>query len=180
MDWQDMVLVGRVTKTHGLRGDVMVHPETDFVSDRFRVGATMWTRASGGDEQLTIRTVRLQNGRPVVGFEGILSIDSAARLAGQELRVSESSLQPLAPGRYYEHQFVGCAVETVSGDTVGVVERVDSGVGGSRLVVQGARGEVLIPLAECICREIDMGARRIMVDPPDGLLELNEPKRSRR
>ena len=48
------------------------------------------------------------------------------------------------------------------------------------MVVQGARGEILIPLAEHICREIDLGARRIRIDPPDGLLELNEPKRSRR
>ena len=96
------------------------------------------------------------------------------------MRVPEAALQPLTPGRYYEHQLVGCAVETVDGDQVGVVGRVDSGVGGSRLVVQGERGEVLIPLAEYVCRDIDMAARRIRIDPPDGLLELNEPKRSRR
>jgi 16S rRNA processing protein RimM len=180
MNWDDMVLVGRVARTHGLRGDVIVHPETDFVAERFRVGATMWTRASGRDEEVTIVAVRLQNGRPVVAFEGFSSIDAAARLAGQELRVPEAALQPLTPGRYYEHQLVGCAVETVDGDQVGVVGRVDSGVGGSRLVVEGARGEVLIPLAEYVCRDIDTAARRIRIDPPDGLLELNEPKRSRR
>ena len=180
MNWDDMVLVGRVARTHGLRGDVIVHPETDFVAERFRVGATMWTRAAGGDEQLTIVAARLQNGRPVVAFEGFSSIDAVARLAGQELRISEASLQPLTPGRYYEYQLVGCAVETVGGDEVGVVGRVDSGVGGSRLVVEGPRGQVLIPLAEYICREIDMVARRIRIDPPDGLLELNESKRSRR
>jgi 16S rRNA processing protein RimM len=89
-------------------------------------------------------------------------------------------LQPLAPGRYYEHELIGCVVETVGGNEVGVVGRVDSSVGGSRLVVEGARGEVLIPLAEYICREIDTATRRIRIDPPDGLLELNEPKRSRR
>ena len=101
-------------------------------------------------------------------------------VAGQELRVSESSLQPLAPGQYYEHELTGCVVETVGGDEVGIVGRVESGVGGSRLVVEGARGEVLIPLAEYICREIDTTTRRIRIDPPDGLLELNESKRSRR
>jgi 16S rRNA processing protein RimM len=180
MNWDDMVLVGRVARTHGLRGDVIVHPETDFVAERFHVGATMWTRSGGHDEQLTVGAMRLQNGRPVVGFEGFSSIDSAARLAGQELRVSEASLQPLAPGRYYEHELIGCVVETVGGNEVGVVGRVDSSVGGSRLVVEGARGEVLIPLAEYICREIDTATRRIRIDPPDGLLELNEPKRSRR
>jgi len=180
MNWDDMVLVGRVARTHGLRGDVIVHPETDFVKERFHVGAAMWTRSGDHEEQLTVSAMRLQNGRPVVSFEGVSGIDAAARLAGQELRVSEASLQPLAPGRYYEHELIGCVVETVGGDEVGVVGRVDSGVGGSRLVVQGARGEVLIPLAEYICREIDMATRRIRIDPPEGLLELNEPKRSRR
>ena len=131
-------------------------------------------------EPLTIRAMRVQNGRPVVAFAGLSSIDAVGRLTGQELRVPEALLQPLTSGRYYEHQLVGCAVETVGGDNVGVVGRVDRGAGGSQLVVQGARGEILIPLAEHICRDIDMGARRIRIDPPDGLLELNEPKRSRR
>ena len=63
MNWDDMVLVGRVARTHGLRGDVIVHPETDFVEERFHVGATMWTRSGGHDEQLTVGAMRLQNGR---------------------------------------------------------------------------------------------------------------------
>ena len=70
----------------------------------------------------------------------------------------EETLQPLEPGAYYEHQLVGCAVETAGGDAVGTVVRVDGGAGGSRLVVDGARGEVLIPLAVDICVEIDVAA----------------------
>jgi 16S rRNA processing protein RimM len=169
-----MAVVGRVARPHGLRGDVVVNPETDFVAERFRPGATVWTRAGGREEELTIASARMQNGRPVVGFEGLSSIDAVERLAGVELRVPEASLQPLEPGRYYEHQLVGCSVETAAGATVGSVVRVESGVGGSRLVVEGARGEVLVPLAVDICVEIDVGARRIRIAPPEGLLELNE------
>jgi 16S rRNA processing protein RimM len=180
MNWDDMVLVGRVARTHGLRGDVIVSPETDFVTERFRPGATMWMRTAAGDEQLTVKAVRLQNGRPVVTFEGFTSIDSAGRLTGQELRVPEESLQTLGPGQYYEHQLAGCSVVTVGGELVGVVERVESGAGATRLVVQGERGEVLVPLVEHICLEIDVEGRRIRVDPPEGLLELNESKRSPR
>ena len=61
-----------------------------------------------------------------------------------------------------------------TGTRVGEVSRVDGGAGGSLLAVSGTRGEVLIPLARHICVEIDVAARRIRVDPPDGLLELNE------
>ena len=178
VDWDDMAVVGRVARPHGLRGDVVVNPETDFIAERFRPGATVWTRAAGREEQLTIASARVQNGKPVVGFEGLSSIEAVERLAGLELRVPEESLQPLEAGRYYEHQLVGCSVETADGARVGTVARVDGGAGGSRLVVEGARGEILIPLAVDICVEIDIARRRIRIEPPEGLLALNETRRA--
>jgi 16S rRNA processing protein RimM len=172
-----MVLVGRIARPHGIRGQVIVNPETDFVEARFSVGATFWTRSSRGDEQLTVATSRLQNGRPVVAFEGFSSIEDVERLAGLDLRVSENELQPLGPGVYYHHQLVGCGVETVAGERVGEVVRVEGGAAGSLLVVNGSRGEILIPLVTAVCVAVDIVNRRIRIDPPDGLLELNEARR---
>ena len=77
-----MVLVGRVARPHGLRGQVVVTPETDFVEERFRTGATFWTRSDRGDETLTVSSARVQNGRPVIGFEGFATIEDVERLAG--------------------------------------------------------------------------------------------------
>jgi 16S rRNA processing protein RimM len=177
MNWDDMVLVGRIARPHGVRGQVIVNAETDFVDDRFVSGATMWVRTDQGDESLTIASARVQNGRPVIGFEGFSSIEDVERLAGLELRIPEDSLQVLGEGAYYQHQLVGCAVETVGGLRIGEVIRVDGGAGGSLLAVRGAQGEVLIPFAQQICVEIDVAGRRIRIDPPDGLLELNEKGR---
>jgi 16S rRNA processing protein RimM len=174
VDWDAMVVVGRVGKPHGLRGHVTVHAETDFIEERFQPGAVVWTRIGARQRRLTIASARMQGVRPVVSFEGILSIDGVQPLAGLELRVPESSLRPLQPGRYYDHQLVGCAVATMQDEEVGTVTRVESGPAGSRLVVNGARGEVLIPFAQAICVEVDVAARRIRVDPPEGLLEVNE------
>jgi 16S rRNA processing protein RimM len=153
---------------------VVVNPETDFVDERFRVGATLHTRGAEREDTLTISTARIQGGRPVIGFEGFARIEDAERLAGQELRVPEEALQALEPGRYYHHQLVGCVVETRDGDRVGQVERVEGGAGGSRLVVSGGRGEILVPLATEICIDVDVPAKRIRIDPPEGLLDLNE------
>jgi 16S rRNA processing protein RimM len=178
--WDDMALVGRIAKPHGLRGDVMVNPETDFVEERFAVGATLWTKSDRGQEALTIAAVRVHNGRPVVGFDGFSRIEDVERLAGLELRVPEDALQPLGEHTYYRHQLVGCAVETTSGERIGDVTRVDGGLGGSLLVVDGSRGEVLVPLTLAICVEIDVEARRIRVEPPEGLIELNETGSSRK
>jgi 16S rRNA processing protein RimM len=180
LEWDAMILVGRIARPHGIRGQVVVNPETDFVEERFSPGATFWTRASGGPEQLTVTSARVQNGRPVVAFEGFASIDDVERLAGLELRVPEEALTPLEAGTYYHHQLVGCVVQTAAGDRVGEVVRVDGGSGGSLLVVDGSRGEVLIPLATDICVDVDVRGRQITIEPPAGLLELNETKRSTR
>ncbi len=174
-DWDEMALVGRIAKPHGLRGDVVVNPETDFVEERFTVGATFRTRSDRGEETLTIASARVQNGRPVVGFEGVSRVEDAERLAGLELRIPEAELQPLAEHTYYQHQLVGCVMETTTGERVGEVARVEGGTGVSVLVVNGDRGEILVPLTRAICVEIDVAAKRIRIEPPEGLIELNEP-----
>jgi 16S rRNA processing protein RimM len=168
-----MVLVGRVSRPHGIRGHVLVAPETDFVEERFRPGAEVWTRSARGDELLTVASMRVQNGRPVIGFEGFDTIEDVERLAGSELRVPESALQELEAGTYYLHQLVGCVVDTTDGRRVGEVTRVEGGVGASLLTVSGPGGDVLIPFVEDICVEVDVAGRRIRIDPPEGLLELN-------
>ena len=172
--WDDMVLVGRIARPHGVRGEVIINPDTDFVEDRFASGATLWTRSEYGDEPLTITSARVQNGRPVVGLAGFSKIEDVERLAGLELRVPEEALRALGDNVYYQHQLAGCAVETTTGAAVGTVTRVDGGPGSSVLAVAGPRGEILIPFTLAICVEIDVAGRRIRVDPPEGLLELNE------
>jgi 16S rRNA processing protein RimM len=172
--WDDMVLVGTVARPHGLRGQVAVNATTDFPEERFAAGATLWTKLEGAVTALRVESVRFQSGRPVVGFADRTSIDAVESLAGCELRIPEGELQPLAEGVYYHHQLVGCVV--MAGERrVGTVTKVEGGAGGSLLVVQGDRGEVLIPMAAHICVAIDVAARRIDVAPPEGLLELNVP-----
>jgi len=174
--WDELVLVGRIARPHGIRGQVFVNPETDFVDERFAVGEVLRTRSDRGEELLTIASMRVQNGRPVIGFAGFERIEDVERLVGLELRVDAASLPPLDAGRYYHHQLIGCEVRSVGGEVVGTVARVEGGAAGSLLVIDGRRGEILIPLAVDICREVDVERRRITIEAPEGLLELNEKK----
>ena len=82
--WDDMVLVGRVSRPHGVHGHVIVTPDTDFVEDRFVGGATMWVRSDRGDEALRITSARVQNGRPVIAFEVVQEV-RADRVANDVL-----------------------------------------------------------------------------------------------
>jgi 16S rRNA processing protein RimM len=174
MVWEDMATVGRIARAHGNKGQVIVNLDTDFPEQRFRPGAELFVQRDGRTERITITTVRFQQGRPVLAVNGVDTMNGAEALAGLELRVPRETLAPLPPGTYYHHDLVGCLVETIDGAVVGDVAAVEESAGGSRLVVNGARGEVLIPLVAEICRMIDVAAKRIVVAPPVGLLELNE------
>lgn len=180
--WDDCIVVARVSRPHGLRGDVVLHPETDFLEERFRPGDRFFVLEGARIGVMTLRAARFQRGRPIVGFEGIDTIEAAEVLAGRELRIDPSALVPLPDGVYYHHDLVGCRVETMDGADVGVVTRVDGGGVATRLVVDGATGEQLIPLAVDICRTIDTEGRRIRIEAPDGLLDLNvgRSRRARR
>ena len=174
MNWDAMAVVGRIARAHGIRGQVIVTLETDFPEARFRPGATLFTTRGGEVKALLITTARFQNGRPVIGLEGVETMNGAEELAGLELRVPMEELAPLPDGTFYHHDLVGCQVVTSGGKKVGTVDRVEGTFGGSWLVVAGASGEVLIPLANEICRTIDVAGKRIVIEPPAGLLDLNE------
>jgi 16S rRNA processing protein RimM len=172
-EWDALVTVGRIVRPHGNQGRVVVAAETDFAADRFRPGAEMWWRRNDRTARATILESRPHDGRWVVRFEGVESIDAAEALRDVELRVPADTLRPLGPQQYYVHDLVGCQVETMDGTIVGSVDRVEFGTGTPNLVVTGRTGEVFVPLAEAICRRVDPAARRIVIDPPAGLLELN-------
>ena len=74
---------------------------------------------------------------------------------------------------FYRHDLIGCRVATTRGETIGIVSDVEGTMSGSRLVVEGPDGEVLIPLAAEICTTIDPASKRIVIDPPDGLIDAN-------
>jgi 16S rRNA processing protein RimM len=173
LKWEEMAAVGRIARAHGNRGQVIVNPETDFPDERFRPGAEVFVSLDGSVQALTLTSVRFQHDRPVVGIAGVETMNQAEALAGQELRVPVDRLTRLPAGTFYRHDLIGCRVETSAGELVGTVSNVEGTMAGSRLVVAGTGGELLIPLATAICTRIDPAEKRIVIDPPDGLLELN-------
>src|SRR5262245_15702186 len=145
MRWDEMVTVGRIARAHGLRGQVIVDPDTDFPGERFQPGTELFVERNGSVDAFRIATVRFQRERPVIGFADVASIDDAQKLAGRELRVPADRLAALPGGSFYRHDLIGCVVETLAGERVGEVGGVEGTMGSSRLVVDGPRGEVLIP-----------------------------------
>jgi 16S rRNA processing protein RimM len=166
-----MALVGRIARARQ-PGQVIVNLDTDFPGERFRPGAELFTMRGGVVTPLTLTTVRFQSERPVIGLSGIETIEAAESLAGLELRIPAEQLAALPPGAFYHHDLVGCRVETRTGAAVGMVEAVEGTAEASRLVVAGAAGEIRSRWRRISARRSTY-ARRIVIDPPAGLLDLN-------
>jgi 16S rRNA processing protein RimM len=131
--------------------------------------------APGASESLELESVWAHRGQLVFKFRGIDSITDAERLEGAEVRVPREQRASLPSGEYYQSDLIGCAVlDRATGDSIGTVEAFQE-LGAPVLEVSGAAGNepLLIPFARAICVEIDIEGRRIVVDLPAGLKELN-------
>jgi 16S rRNA processing protein RimM len=171
----DLLLVGTIARAHGLRGGVIVNPVTDFAAERFRMGETVLVGPLAEPPSGVPRRIleaRFHQGRPVIRLEGIESITDAEGLAGQALHMPASALGSLPERTYYRHDLVGCEVRDTTGASIGRVTRVEGTLDRSYLVVPRQGGEAMIPMVDGICVSVDIAARQVVVDPPEGLLEL--------
>ena len=179
VDWASMLLVGKVVRPHGLRGLMVVEIETDFAGERFAPGAVVWRQgtASAAPAGLTVTESRPHGRRWLIGVEGVTSVEGAGVFRGIELRIPEDARKSLPPNEYYLHDLIGCDVRTVGGEAVGRVQTVYTGTANALLGVDREGAEVLVPLVHSMCPEIDVAGKRIVVDPPEGLLDVNRPVR---
>ena len=169
-----MVSVGRIARAHGNQGRVIVDPDSDFVDERFRPGKHLYVCRDGELDRLSIRDVRFHQHRPILGFDEVGTMTEAEALAALDLRIPEESLGTLPDGSFYHHELIGCRVRTLGGTTVGTVSSVEGTAGLYRLVVRSGAAEIQIPMVSPICVRVDPEARQITINPPNGLLGLNQ------
>jgi 16S rRNA processing protein RimM len=113
-------------------------------------------------------------GREVLKFSGIDTISSAETLIGCWVSIPAEKAVPLPQGVYFDHELIGCAVQDARGTRFGVVRDVLHFAGNSLLVVTDSNREQLIPIAESICTRISVEEKSIIVDPPEGLMDLDK------
>ena len=171
------LLVARIGKPHGLRGEVTVQLHTDDPETRFATGSVLTTEASAGSgvpRELTVRSARSHRGIWLIGFEEIPDRTGAESLRGTRLVVDASLGLPDDDDEgWYESELMGLSAVTVDGVTVGTVGGLETGAAQDLLVVRLAGGgEALVPFVEAIVPEVDVQGGRIVLNPPPGLLEL--------
>ncbi len=177
----DRVTVARVLRPHGRRGEVAAEILTDFPERLTRLkSAELWNEKTAAAKRVSIRRCWLSHsrgGQAIFHFENSDSISDAEKLVGLEVQIPLAERVRLPPASYYVTDLIGCEVFEKNGALVGLVRDVQfTGEGAARnpiLVVDSARGELLIPLAQEICERVDLQARRIEVVLPEGLRDLN-------
>ena len=168
------VVVGRVAKAHGISGELAVDPHTDEPDARFAVDAVVRAKLRDGTRRpLTVASTRQHNDRLLVRFAEVLTRDVAETLRGALLLVDVADLPPTAdPDEFYPHELEGLAAVLPDGTALGTVAEVAYGPGGDLLVLNLPEGrEVLVPFVRAIVPEVDIAGGRVVVDPPEGLLE---------
>jgi 16S rRNA processing protein RimM len=168
-----LVVIGEIVRPHGLRGEVRVTPLTDEPRRFERVTeCVLWDATRDERETRRIATARRHGDAVVVAVAGCETPEAAQALVGRLLAVPEADALPLPEGRFYPWQLEGARVVTERGDAVGEVAGVERGAGQEWWVVRGAGREHWIPAVADIVVDVDLAARRVVIRPPEGLLEL--------
>ncbi|WP_405722590.1 ribosome maturation factor RimM [Streptomyces sp. NBC_01537] len=166
------LVVGRIGRAHGIKGEVTVEVRTDEPEQRLGPGAVLATDpASAGP--LTIETGRVHSGRLLLRFEGVKDRTAAEGLRNTLLiaEVDPAEL-PEDPEEFYDHQLMDLDVVLADGTAVGRISEISHLPYQDLLVVKRPDGsEVMIPFVEEIVPEIDLEEQRAVINPPPGLLD---------
>ena len=162
------LVVGRIGRAHGVLGEATIDVQTDDPDLRFKVGSKL-TLDSG--QELTIKSSRWHNQILLLGFEGVDDRNQIEALRDQ-LISSQVDLSALAPGEYHYQQLIGCQVYLQNNDLVGQVSEVVKLPGQDLLSVDKNGSQVLIPMVKQIIISIDVLEKKIVVNPPEGLLDV--------
>jgi 16S rRNA processing protein RimM len=168
------LVVGRISRPHGVRGELVIDVRTDDPDLRLAVGAVLATEPAAAGP-LTVARTRWHSGRLLVTFKGIHDRNEADDLRGVMLMVDSAELEDVAdPDEFRDHQLIGLAVLAPDDEHVGDVADVLH-YGQDLLVVNGigkrAGAEILIPFVAAIVTEVDLAAGVLRIDPPPGLLD---------
>jgi 16S rRNA processing protein RimM len=169
----DLVALGRVVRSQGRDGRIKIrlHEKgpTGFG------GSTVYIERGDGIEAFGVESLVLDRNAYYMKLRGVETLEAADALAGREIYAAESDFRRLGrEGRFYDFQLIGSRVRTREGEEVGEVVSLLPAGSAVVLVVRRGTGEVYVPFTEAICVEVDAEAREVVIDPPDGLLDLNE------
>ena len=162
------LVVGRIGRAHGVLGEATVQVQTDDPDLRFKVGAKL---ILDNGKDLTIRSSRWHNQILLLAFDGVVDRNQIEELRDQMIS-AEVDITSLSPGEYHYQQLLGCQVFLQSDELIGEVDEIVKLPSQDLLSVAKNGKKVLIPMVKKIIISIDILTKKIVIDPPEGLLDV--------
>jgi len=168
----ELIVVARAVRTRGLKGEIVAELLTDF-PERFAQVSAIFAIGSVETKPLELENHWFQNDRIVLKFAGYDDSESAKSLIGFDFALPEAERMKLSENEYYDWELEGCSVVIKDGPTLGIVRGLLRTGGVELLAVEDeSKQEHLIPMVQSIVIEIDISRKRVLIDPPEGLLDL--------
>lgn len=173
MSQSRLISIGKIVRTHGVRGAVKVHPYGETLAasapgDRFHLEAA----PGKPDRLLTLSSLRAQKSDWLAEFEEVGDMEAALAVVGSEILVPPERLSVPDDDEYYHYQLLGLSVETVTGVRLGVLRQIlETGANDVYVVEREGGGESLIPAIADVIVRVDLEAGLMIVEPPEGLLD---------
>ena len=168
----EFVVLGRVSGTHGIRGELKVHSFSDDAETLQRATTVVLRLPGTAGETFAVTKVRSGGKKVLLTLQGFDSINQVEHLVGREVCVTREQLPPLDDGEYYWHDLLGMAVVTTAGESLGVVKDIFATGSNDVYVVRQGRREYMIPALDDVVVQIDLAQRVMTISPFDGLLDL--------
>ncbi len=165
----EFITIGEILAPQGNKGKLKVTVLTDF-PQRFMPGSKIYINR----QPMTIDSTEWRNRKAIIKLNTIDNIEDAQQLRGRPVEIHHSQLQPLPEGQYYYFQLIGLEVWTTGGELLGNITEILPAESNDNYVVNGAKGEILIPAIEDVVKSIDLSQGRIVIEPIEGLLSLNQ------
>ncbi len=160
-----LIVIGRVVKPFGIKGEVRIDPFTES-PEVFKRSAVLIF----GESQKKVLRVRLHKGDILATLEGINTPEQAKSLVGCLVRTDERNLPPKEEDEYYWHELIGMTVTTLDGRELGQIVAITPTGANDVIHVEGRYGEVLLPFIDEVVADLDTETRKMIVDPLEGLL----------
>jgi 16S rRNA processing protein RimM len=165
----EFITIGHILAVWGNKGKIKVKVLTDF-PQRFAPSATVFV-----NQQLTtIESVIWQRGKAIIKLSIVCDVEAAQKLIGQLIEIPLHQLQPLPEGQYYHFQLIGLEVWTTRGELLGSITDILNTASNDNYVVKTPEEEVFIPAIEDVVKSIDLVEGRVVIEPIEGLLNLNK------
>ena len=175
-DEKDLIMVGRIVRSHGVRGEVKVLPESDDPAHLLALSKVFIGKTEADAVRFEIQNARLQQFKKgltvLLSFEGVVGRDAADALRHQSVFAERDELPPLEDGEFFFHDLIGSRVDTETGEVVGILKDVLELPAHNVYVIEKPGGaEVMIPAVPAFIEKVDVDARQIVIRPIEGLLD---------